>query len=181
MAADESLADRGSRLCMACGLCCDGALHNAGVLLPEEVPVAFSRGMNVSEAGAEARFALPCPMLKDRCCTIYAGRPRACRNYKCRLLMSLDAGENSLEECLDKVRNARSLVRKLQDILPRNVTLPEARASTASQPIGGDVGKIEKAEIKLHAFALSVYLEKYFRNDYENSFLQSTSVNENNG
>jgi hypothetical protein len=96
------------------------------------------------------------------------------------LLQTLEADESSLQQCLDKVSSARSLLSDLQDVLPQDMTLPEARASAASQPVE-DVDKLGRAKIKLHAFALNVYLEKYFRNEYENSFLQTTSIDENNG
>jgi len=180
MAADETLSDSGSQLCVSCGLCCDGALHDAAALLPEEMSLALSLGMKVTRSGQDVRFSLPCHLLKDRCCTVYANRPSPCRNYKCRLLRSLQAGEKSLEECLDKVSTARSLLNDLEDVLPHGMTIPEARASAASQRVE-DVGKLEKARIKLHAFALNVYLERYFRNEHENSFVQSSSIVENNG
>lgn len=180
MEADEILLDPGSQLCVACGLCCDGALHDAAALLPEEMPLALSLGMKATRSGENVRFSLPCHLLMDCCCTVYANRPSPCRNYKCRLLRSLDAGEGALQESLDKVSTARSLLRNLEEILPQGMTIPEARASAASLPVE-DANRLEKATIKLHAFALNVYLEKYFRNEYENSFLQSTSINESNG
>ena len=181
MTADQILPERASQLCMACGLCCNGALHDAAALLPEEATLALDLGMKVTQSERGVQFELPCHLLKDRCCTVYADRPSPCRNYRCRLLQSLDAGERSLEQCLDKVSNAQSLLGDLVDILPKGMTIPEARASVAFRPVEDDAGRIGKAKIKLRAFALSVYLEKYFRNDYENSFLQSTSINENNG
>ena len=180
MAEDETLRDSGSQLCVSCGLCCDGALHDAAALLPEEISLALSLGMKVTQSVEDVRFSLPCHLLKDRCCTVYANRPSPCRNYKCRLLQTLEADESSLQQCLDKVSSARSLLSDLQDVLPQDMTLPEARASAASQPVE-DVDKLGRAKIKLHAFALNVYLEKYFRNEYENSFLQTTSIDENNG
>ena len=180
MALDDPLPD-GSRLCIECGLCCDGALHNAATLLPEEVPLAFALGMKVTQSSQEAEFALPCHLLKDRCCSVYADRPSPCRNYKCRLLQSLDSGERSLEECLEKVSKARSLLSELEAVLPVGMTLPEARGVAASKAVKNDAGMPENAKIKLHAFALNVYLEKYFRNDYESSFLEISSLEEGGG
>ena len=162
-------------------MCCNGALHNAAALLPEEVPLALGLGMKVTQSDQEAHFALPCHLLKDRCCSVYADRPSPCRDYKCRLLRSLEAGERGLNECLDKVSRARSLLSDLEAILPRGMTLPEARAAAASQATENDTRMLENAKIKLQAFALNIYLEKYFRNDYENGFLESTSLDQGNG
>ena len=142
--------------------------------------MALGLGMKVARSGQDAQFALPCHLLKDRCCTVYADRPSPCRTYRCRLLRSLDAGENGLDDCLNIVSKAQSLVRDLQEVIPSDMTLPEARASAASPAID-DVGMLAKGKIRLHAFALSLYLEKYFRNENENSFLQTTRIDENIG
>lgn len=143
--------------------------------------MALGLGMKVTQSGQQASFALPCHLLKNRCCTVYADRPKSCRTYRCRLRQSLDAGASSIEACLDKVASARNLLRKLEDVLPQGTTLPQARASMGSNPATGTFEELEKSKIKLHAFALNVFLEKHFRNEYENSFLELISINENNG
>ena len=72
-------------LCTSCGLCCDGSIHGHAGLREDEVEAAAAIELPLLTDGRRG-FAMPCPKLIDRCCTIYVLRPAACRGYKCQLL-----------------------------------------------------------------------------------------------
>lgn len=89
-----------STLCLHCGLCCDGTLFNHVPLRRTEVEALERLGLTVKERAEDGVPILlqPCAALKERCCTVYADRPKACRRYQCYLLTALAEGEVSLEE-----------------------------------------------------------------------------------
>src|SRR5580693_5326443 len=82
-----------SDLCLACGLCCQGALHDLVPLDEDELEGAHKLRLPVVESPLRLAFRLPCPRLDDRRCTVYLERPRTCARYACDLLRAYGAGE----------------------------------------------------------------------------------------
>jgi hypothetical protein len=104
----------GSELCFRCGLCCDGGLFSHVPIGDDEVPLVESLGLSVyrsDDAGDRLAFLLPCPKFADGCCSVYAERPRTCREYRCALLDRYQAGQMSLDSCLDAIEQMRSMQR----------------------------------------------------------------------
>src|SRR6185437_13875970 len=87
-----------SARCLACGLCCQGALHD---LVP------------LDESPHRLAFRLPCPRLDDRRCTVYAERPRTCASYACETLRAYGAGEIDEAEALARVRAVGDLTMRI--------------------------------------------------------------------
>src|SRR4051794_40492279 len=102
-------------LCRSCGLCCDGSLFGRVTLEAEEVRGARALHLHVLERGNA--FEQPCSALStldDRCaCSIYEGRPRACRAFTCRLYDRHRREGGPLEERLEAVRAVRALLQSL--------------------------------------------------------------------
>ena len=67
-----------SSLCVDCGLCCNGSLHDAAALDEDEVDAARAVGLDVLRNLDKTGFAFPCPKLDDTRCTIFGQRPRVC-------------------------------------------------------------------------------------------------------
>jgi len=90
-----------SALCLACGLCCNGAFHDLVLLDDDELGGAARHHLPVATNVPFHAFRLPCPRLDEvdhTRCTIYAARPRGCAAYTCATLgaycdESLDEGE----------------------------------------------------------------------------------------
>lgn len=166
----------GSELCTQCGLCCTGALHNFAKLEPEETEHASGLGLTLRTSGRPG-FALPCPMLEGSICTIYGNRPKVCGRYKCQLLQDLEAGAVTLEVAIGKVGTAKELVRRTESLSPRGMTLPEARrllpASETDRP--QEAGEMP---LRLAIAALSLYLDKHFKNSREGRLLSLEPVGE---
>ncbi len=158
----------GSSLCTQCGLCCTGALHNFAVLEPEEVDFAAGLGLTLRTEGRPG-FALPCPYLKNCACTIYASRPKVCAHYKCGLLEELEADSITLDAALAKVHTAKALVSEAASVMQNGMTLPIARARALEAPSAEFIGAERTMEMRLRLAitALSLYLDKHFKNPRE--------------
>lgn len=120
-------------LCQACGLCCDGALFTHVTLSGDE-PARLAGQVEVKQRpDGTVALAQPCRALAQRCCTVYAQRPRGCRNYVCSLFMALEGGEARPDEALGIVAHAHHLIARLEAELPEvaspESTLPRARRS----------------------------------------------------
>lgn len=166
----------GSLLCTQCGLCCTGALHNYAILDPDEVDFASGLGLTLRTAGRPG-FALPCPLLQDSVCTIYGNRPRVCGNYKCQLLQDLEAGSVTLDVAIGKVGTAKELIRRVEELLPEEMTLPEARTLMSASE---DQPARPPAEMpaRLAVTALTLYLDKHFKHSRESKTLSLETVTE---
>ena len=78
-----------SALCLACGLCCNGAFHDLVLLDEDELDGAARHHLPVAGNVPFHAFRLPCPRLDDvdhTRCTIYTERPRGCAAYTCATL-----------------------------------------------------------------------------------------------
>jgi len=117
----------GERLCLACGLCCDGTLFDHVRLGPVDdakklkahgLPVALTRSKP-----AVAHFPQPCAALcEDRTCRVYADRPAQCRIFECGVYKDALAERIPFPTALRLVKQARRraddvrrLLRKLGD------------------------------------------------------------------
>lgn len=166
----------GSRLCTSCGLCCSGAIHNQAVLEEEEIPAARGLGLPVLDS-EKPRFALPCPKLENDCCTIYGSRPRVCSRYKCQLLLNLEDGALSIDEALDHVLTAKSLLRQLEEVAPPGMTPRDARAVALNVPTNGpEPTGHTRVLVKLRSTALQVYLDRVFRNSKDGKLFELNAV-----
>ncbi len=100
-----------SELCVACGLCCDGTfLVWAPVEPDDDVTGLAAVGHPVLESEARGRhFALPCPALVDRCCSVYGHRPNICPTYACKLLLRFREGAVDSAAALETIRTTVEL------------------------------------------------------------------------
>lgn len=112
----------GEHLCLACGLCCDGALFDHVQLGPRDdahklkalgLPVRTARG-----ATPVLRFRQPCAALcADRTCRLYAERPGQCRDFECGVFKDAQAGRIGFSAALRMVKQMRRRVEKVRRLL----------------------------------------------------------------
>ena len=100
----------GSHLCLACGLCCHGLLHDRAQLEPGEIEPMERLGLKSFVQHDGLAFRLPCPRHQDGRCTIYEERPAACRGFQCKLLRRYLAGEISAEDSLVRIEQVKRLL-----------------------------------------------------------------------
>ncbi len=109
------------KLCLACGLCCNGVIFadvklqagdDAGRLRSVGLPVSLPQS-----AHRAPRFTQPCAALDGCRCRVYADRPKYCREFECVLLKSVKAGRTESDAALRVIRTARERAEKVQRLL----------------------------------------------------------------
>ncbi|MBO2545748.1 YkgJ family cysteine cluster protein [Salegentibacter sp. BDJ18] len=103
-----------TNICLSCGLCCDGTLIGFVQLEREELsPV--KQLMDIEQTGENGMFFLPCNELGCNGCNIYSQRPKACRNFECGVLKSVEKKELSFDkatEVIDVVKQKKATIEK---------------------------------------------------------------------
>ena len=108
------------RLCLACGVCCNGVLFADVQLQPGDNAEEIRRsGLPVRLVGGKARFGQPCTALDGCRCRIYADRPQYCRQFECFLLKRALTGEVSYDSALTLIGRTRAQVEKVKDLLAK--------------------------------------------------------------
>jgi Fe-S-cluster containining protein len=105
------LISKGVELCLSCGICCKGTLHDRAHLEPDETELVSQLGLTLYQNNVDyGAFDLPCPCFKDGKCSVYAQRPRKCGNFQCKLLKGYLQGLISFGESTELVKKAKSLM-----------------------------------------------------------------------
>ena len=103
------------RLCVDCGLCCDGRLFRDVKLRSSDGPRRLRRlGMEVEMHGASSRLLQPCAAFDGSRCGVYIDRPGLCRTFECHLLRRVARGALSLAEARRTIVRARRLAKGLE-------------------------------------------------------------------
>lgn len=131
-------AGQPEKLCLSCGLCCNGVLFKDVELQPTDDPVQLNelglplrirsgRGANPGPSTTTIKFPQPCAALLGCRCLVYAHRPQRCRQFDCSLLLRLRAGEIAADRAFRAVRETRSaanhVLKLLRDLGDSNETL----------------------------------------------------------
>ena len=107
-----------SRLCLACGLCCDGTLFQIVRMQPEDSPDQLAAlGLRIRHRGTDCWMEQPCAALKRLCCTVYDQRPVRCRKFHCQQLARLAAGEIDEGDALVLIADTRRLADRVRQLL----------------------------------------------------------------
>jgi hypothetical protein len=109
-----------SRLCAACGMCCNGVMFHIVRLQPGDSAKALGAlGLKVKRKRGQCHFAQPCAAHRDSQCSIYAVRPGRCRAFECRQLQRVAAGEITEAAAREKIAEVRQLVAEVNALLLR--------------------------------------------------------------
>ena len=113
-----------NRLCLKCGLCCDGSLFGRVRIHPDEdLGRLRSAGLEICEDKKHGPvMSQPCAQYCEGRCDAYGDRPRQCRTFVCHSLARCQAGDLSMEDALrlaDSLREQRRfLVALIRSHLP---------------------------------------------------------------
>jgi Fe-S-cluster containining protein len=107
-----------SRLCTACGMCCNGVLFEIVRLQPQDSVKELAKlGMQINRRKTQPYFKQPCRFINDCTCMIYEQRPTRCRRFECLQLKLLAAEEITEEEAAAKIAEAKTLVQRIHELL----------------------------------------------------------------
>ena len=138
------------RLCVQCGLCCDGTLFTHVALTPDEA----------ARLGFPGVLRQPCPKLGSDCrCTVYESRPKGCARFVCMLGRALEDGEVGLEEAVSKVEEMKALRGRIDALVPGpGPPIPRARRYEESGPSSEVAVKVREARRALETMSRRVFL-----------------------
>ncbi len=107
------MKDALQRLCLACGLCCDGSIFEVVALSGAEAERLSTQGVRLTVRRGGTVLVQPCAALEGTCCRLYAQRPQGCRAFECLVLRRLSNGGLDESEALRVVREARAHVEEV--------------------------------------------------------------------
>jgi Fe-S-cluster containining protein len=117
MAAPD-ISSAASRLCAACGMCCDGVMFHTVHVKPRDSARELAElGLKLKRKRGQNYILQPCPAHRDSQCSIYAARPERCRLFECRQLKRVAAGEITEAIARDTIAAARQLVSEINALL----------------------------------------------------------------
>ncbi|MDX2227453.1 MAG: YkgJ family cysteine cluster protein [Verrucomicrobiae bacterium] len=116
---NTSHVESASRLCTACGMCCNGVLFQSVTLQPDDSPRELkARGIRLKSKRGKTFFDQPCPAHRNCACTIYADRPSRCRIFECQQLRDLEAGRTTESDAQKIIAQAKELTERVRSLLP---------------------------------------------------------------
>jgi Fe-S-cluster containining protein len=122
----------GTRLCLSCGLCCDGTLfkdvelHEGDAaardamesLLAGRADTRDASEVNSRTLRSRSKWPQPCAALcRDLRCQIYPDRPSRCRDFECLLLKAVTDGSQGETEALKTIRETRKVADQVRCLL----------------------------------------------------------------
>lgn len=156
------------KLCVACGLCCNGAWFGHGVLDADEVERTRAAGLRVKTFGGSDHLGLPCPKFQNGCCSIYEGwRPRVCGAYTCALLNRYMAGEVSEPEAMGHIASAKAMFER---VVAETGELEDGLSgASVMRRLGGGSAEVPASDLPplspgatMDVVALKVYFNRHF-------------------
>jgi Fe-S-cluster containining protein len=124
------------KLCLSCGLCCNGTIFANVKLQPgDDAARLRDLGLRISiprSASPTAQFTQPCAALEGCRCRIYDQRPRYCREFECVLLKSVKAGELKPAAALRIIGVAKQRSDKVRELL-RDLGETDEQATLAAR------------------------------------------------
>lgn len=165
MTSTDSAIPLASRLCLACGMCCNGTVYDDARLETEEADAAAAAGFSTCMPSvAGGTFALPCHYLDGNACTIYdKWRPNVCSSYFCSLQDRTAAGECTEAEALELIATTLALRQRVTSVMRPDETFREARARLDTLAKGGVALSPDDAALAVRMLVLERMLDKHFR------------------
>ena len=117
MSPEETIA-AASRLCTACGMCCDGTMFQIVRMQPGDSPAELGKlGLKVRCREGEFFMEQPCSALKGMKCTVYEKRPTRCRLFHCQQLIRVESGDAQEAEAMSMIVETRELVEQVRGLI----------------------------------------------------------------
>jgi Fe-S-cluster containining protein len=115
---DSANVSAASRLCSACGMCCNGVMFHTVAMQPADSATTLSAlGLKLKRKKGKSYILQPCPAFRGTHCGIYTARPERCRLFECRQLKRVATGEISEADALEKIQEATRRVAEVTALL----------------------------------------------------------------
>ena len=159
-----------SRLCAACGMCCNGVMFHTVRLLPGDSAKELSAlGLKLKRKKGRNCIQQPCPAFRGSHCSIYAARPERCRLFECRQLKRVAAGEITETMAMERIGEAQRRVREVNELLEQaggtNVKRPLLKRceKVMAEPASDRVGIELQSRLTASMRELDTLLDREFR------------------
>jgi Fe-S-cluster containining protein len=114
----DTFMEAASRLCAACGMCCDGTMFQIVRMQPGEVPAELGKlGLKIRCRDGEYFMEQPCSGLREKRCTVYEQRPVRCRLFNCQQLGRVERGETPEAEAMTMIVETQALVEQVRSLI----------------------------------------------------------------
>lgn len=117
---EQTVLDNEQKLCVSCGLCCDGTLFDKAVLqkgekgnLPEKIEEKYF------VEGEQEYFRLPCHYFTGKCSIYHLKKAHVCSSFKCQLLRGCVKGKVEYQAAESIVVHAKTLRKEIYDLTNR--------------------------------------------------------------
>ncbi|WP_214652188.1 YkgJ family cysteine cluster protein [Novosphingobium jiangmenense] len=154
-----------SRLCLACGLCCNGTVYGYAIIREDEVEEAARIGMNTMRTMDKSpAFLMACNWLDGAACTRYTQwRPSICGDYFCRVQKRAEKQDLTEEQAFARIANARRMAEEVKALLPDGMPMSQARHEF--RRLAGMHPNLtpEESRFVVKMFTLERYLDAEFR------------------
>lgn len=130
------------KICITCGLCCDGTLFGtAGLEAGEMGNLPENIEKNYKKIKDKEYFKLPCPYFRGKC-TIYEQKKAiVCSSYRCQLLKDFAEKKVILHDALQIVRQAKQMRDRLME---QYCKISEKNMGINFRQLLLELGKIQK-------------------------------------
>jgi Fe-S-cluster containining protein len=156
-----SRPDGATALCTDCALCCSGALFDTVPVAEADVAAVAALGLDVVRRQTDLVFRQPCAMLRGRLCSVYEGRPPACRRFRCTLLERYEEGAVGLAEARETIAKGKSLIGQARAVFAAGESDAGARQRW-KRGLAANAAP-EAARFHLLMTALNRFLDRHFR------------------
>jgi Fe-S-cluster containining protein len=127
----EAFPAAASRLCTACGVCCDGTMFQIVRMQPGDSPAELGRlGLKIRCRDGEFFMEQPCAALSERRCTVYEKRPVRCRLFHCQQLRRVESGDADEEEAMNLILETRGMVEQVRSLIEQCGLREDGRSLT---------------------------------------------------
>ncbi|MFT5031977.1 MAG: Fe-S-cluster containining protein [Candidatus Binatia bacterium] len=107
-----------SRLCLRCGLCCNGVLFGDVRVVDEDKPEKLLKlGLPLQHTEGTWHFDQPCKAHSCAGCGIYSDRPAYCAEFNCALLQDVLRGRRDEAEAGRIIDRAKRLAESVDEML----------------------------------------------------------------
>ena len=149
--------DPASKLCLECGLCCDGSIFSHVELNKhdcDKLDIEFEEGK---------RLTFPCEHLHRKRCTIYQKRPTVCASYRCKTLAALETGKMAFSEAQEIIHKAAKLGREFEAAIPPGMTRKQAIICVVKDRCPQEASYDEFLRLRLAYVALQAMVDRHMR------------------